>query len=379
MIQILTAHTLEPDDAEFALEEILEQLDLENNKKQYAAGFLYCHTDFAETGVAQSIAEALPFDVVGGTTVCNLTGGMRDIAGLTISVITSDTVEFTSAFSADCHTEDDIAKVYAEASAGRSVAPSLIFPFVTSAIGDIVVSALDKLTEGKTPLLGTNALDNTTNSSRAVAIYNGKTYKEGFAMLVAWGELKAKFFVSEISEDFIQKQRAVITESEEHIIMSINDMRPADYLESIGISREQATGDLLSIPFILDMCDGTKPVARAFYGLTPEGYIVTGGTMKKNATVAIASLESDDIIRLTNKTLDSVLSSGNSKGMMLFPCVSHFWTMEKSPLELIHDKMDNTIPYHVYYSGGEICPVFDSNDKMVNRFHSFTCVACSFE
>ena len=379
MIQILTAQTLEADDIEFALEEILGQLDLENKGRKHSGGFLFCHPDFIETGVAKAIAEALPFEVVGGTTVCNLTEGLRDFTGLTVSVITSDTVEFTAASLAGCHTEEDIVKVYEEASAGRSGTPSLIFPFVTSSIGDIVVSTLDKLTDCKTPLFGTNAVDNTTDDSKSFAIHNGISFADGLAILVAWGELEAKFFVSEISEDFIQKQRAIITKSEEHIIMAINDMCPADYLETIGISREQATGELISIPFIMDLRDGTKPVARVFYGLTPEGYIVTGGTMPKNATVSVASLESDDIVRLTNETLDSVLASDKAKGMLLFPCVSHFWTMEGTPFELIQDKMDQAIPYHVFYSGGEICPVYDQNGKMFNRFHSFTCVACCFE
>ena len=379
MINMLTAYTMEADDGVFALQEILEQLDLEHKALRHSAGFLFCHPDFLETGVAQSIAEALPFEVVGATTVCNLTEGLRDLAGLTVSVLTSDTVEFSAASLPDCHTPEEITKVYRDGINGRSGIPSLIFPFATSAVGDLAVRVLDTLTSGKTPFFGTNAVDNTADASKAFALHNNVTFRDGLVLLMAWGELNASFHVAEISEDLIQKQRAVITRSDGHIIMAINDMCPADYLASIGISREQAYGNLHTIPFILDYCDGTQPVARVFYDLTPEGYIVTGGLMPEKATVAIGSLEKSDIIRLTTEVIEKVLSSKKSRGLLLFPCVSHFWAMEDMPFSLIQDKLDPVIPYHVFYSGGEICPIYETNGRMHNRFHSFTCVACSLE
>ena len=379
MVKLLTANTLEAYELEIALEEILEQLDMENNGMKNSAGFLFCHPDFIETGVAQGIAAALPFDVVGATTVCNLTEGLRDLAGLTISVITSDSVEFSAASLSGCGTEEEIVKVYEMVSEGRSGVPSLIFPFATTAGGDIAVNVLDRLTGGQTPFFGTNAVDNTADASQAVALHNGNAFHKGLTMIAAWGDLKARFLVSEISEDFIQKQHAVVTKSEGHIVMSINDISPADYLNSIGISLEQADGNLHAIPFFVDFCDGTKPAGRVFYKLTPEGYIITGGAMPINSTFAVGSLDGDDIANLTNRTLDDILSSGKSTGVLLFPCVSHFWTLENMPFELIQDRLDEKIPYQVFYSGGEICPVYDADGKMHNRFHSFTCVACSFE
>ena len=379
MIRLLTASTLEAYELEVALAEILEQLDMESNCSKYSAGFLFCHPDFIDTGVAQGIAEALPFEVVGATTVCNLTDGLRDLAGLTVSVMTSDTVEFSAASLPGCKNDEDIAKIYEEASAGRSGVPSLIFPFATTAGGDIAVNALDKLTGGKTPLFGTNAVDNTAHVSQAVTLHNGNILRQGLVILAAWGELRAKFLVSELSDDFIQKQRAVVTKSKEHIIMSINGIRPSDYLNSIGISLEQADGNLHAIPFFVDFCDGTKPVGRVFYKLTPEGYIITGGATPKNSTIAVGSLDARDIMNLTTKALENILDSNKSRGLLLFPCASHFWALESTPFGLIQDKINQKIPYHVFYSGGEICPVYDSEGKMHNRFHSFTCIACSFE
>ena len=379
MLRVLTANTSEAFELNVALAEILEQLDMENNCLKNSAGFLFCHPDFIDTGVAQNIAESLPFEIVGATTVCNLTEGLRDIAGLTISVLTSDTVEFSAASLPGCSTEEEITKVYEAATAGKSGIPSLIFPFATTAGGDIAVSVVDKLTGGQIPLFGTNATDNTADASLSVTLHNGKIFQKGLTILMAWGELNARFFVSEISDDFIQKQHAIITKSEGHIVMSINDITPADYLDSIGINLEQSAGVLHAIPFFIDFCDGTKPVGRVFYRLTPEGYIVTGGIIPENSTMAVGALDSEDIESLTDKLLEDILSSGKSMGMLLFPCSSHFWAMGTMPFDLIQNKLDKKIPYQVFYSGGEICPVYDSDGKIHNRFHSFTCVACSFE
>ena len=59
MINMITAYTLEVDDTEYALEELMEQLDLSSNLLKYSAGIMHFHTDFIETGVAKEIAEQL--------------------------------------------------------------------------------------------------------------------------------------------------------------------------------------------------------------------------------------------------------------------------------------------------------------------------------
>ena len=380
MVRLLTAYTFEADEFEVALAEILEQLDIENNCLNNSAAFLFCHPDFISTGVAQGIAAALPFEVAGATTVCNLTQGLRDLTGLTVSVMTSDTVEFTAASLSCCNTAEDVVRIYKKVAEGRDGVPSLIFPLASSVLsGDLAVTVLNELTDGQTPLFGSNVIENNANVSQSNALHNGLSIHDGLVLIVAWGELNAKFFVSEIDEKSIQEQHAVITKSNGHIIMSINDLCPADYLESIGISDEQANGNLKAVPFVINLRDGTKPVVRAIFGLTPEGYIIASGAVSENATISVGSLNEDDVARITDQTIENALSSGKSKGMLFFPCVSHFWMMESSPFEIIQNKIDCVVPYQVFYSGGEICPVYDSTGKLHNRYHSFTCIACSFE
>ena len=380
MVRLLTAYTLEADELEVALAEILEQLDLENNCLKNSAGFLFCHPDFISTGVAGGIAEALPFEIVGATTVCNFTHGLSGLTGLTISIMTSDICEFSAASLASCNTAEDVAEIYKTASEGRRERPSLIFPFAVSALSSgLAVEVLDKLTNGQTPLFGSNVVESTADISQSAALHNGMSICDGSVILVVWGELNARLIVSEINEGSLQEQIAVITESEGCIIKSINNACPTKYLESMGISGERDSGNLQLLPFIIDFRDGTKPVARGFYSITDEGYIITNGFVPENSTLAVGYLNSDEVIRVTDKTFENALACGKPAGMLIFPCVSHFWILEGSPFKVIQAKVDGVIPYQVFYSGGEICPIYGSNGKLYNRYHSFTCIACVFE
>ena len=379
MVKLLTAHTLEADELEVALAEILEQLDMDNNCLKNTAGFLFCHPDFISTGVAQGIAKFLPFEVIGATTVCSLTQGLRDFTGLSVSVITSDTVEFSAASLSFCHTAEDVAKIYQEAAHGRSGSPSLILPLAAITVGDTLVNALDALTNSQTPIFGSIAVGSTSDVSKTVVLHNKTVLNEGLAIIAVWGEIKTEFFISEIKKNSVQEKPAVITKSDGNIVHSINNTSVLEYLESIGISRDQAENNLQAIPFIVDMLDGAAPVARGFFGLNADGNLIASGSLPENSTIAAGTLDSDDVIRVTANTIENALSCDKSKGILIFPCVSHFWVMESTPFTIIQDKIDNVIPYQVFYSGGEICPVHDSNGKLYNRFHNFTCIACSFE
>ena len=377
MVRMLTAYTLEADDAEFALSEILEQLDLENRGLQHRVGILFCHPDFIETETAQKIAEALPFDVMGSATVCNLAPGLDALTGLSVSVLTSDTVSFTTAAHPGAVEPQDVEQLYEDCQKGRKEAPALLLTLMSGGEADAVVNQLSELSGGETPIFGTNTTQNNFDPEFSATIYNGEVWKEGPIFLMAWGELEVSFYVTEISKDLIQKQQAVVTSSEGAIIKTINHLSVPDYLETIGISREMAMGNLTSVPFIFDFRDDTMPVARVMRSLTPEGYAHIAGRIPEGSTLALGTLDKDDIARLIGEALDYSRSLDGERCLFLFPCVSHFWAaMEENHTQLIREKMGEDMPYHVYYAGGEICPVFDGKGRMFNRFHNFTCIAC---
>ena len=377
MVRMLTAYTLEADDMDFALEEILQQLDLEKRGLRYSAGILFCHPDFVETETAQKIAEALPFDVIGSMTVCNLAPGLDALTGLSVSVLTSDTVQFTVAMHSGDVKPGDVKQLYEDCKKGQKGEPSFLFTLVSGGETDAIVSDLTELSMGKTPIFGAKTTQNNFDPEASATLYNGSLCKEGLALLMAWGEVEISFYVTEISKDLIQKQQALVTSSEGSLIKTVNHLSVLEYLETIGISREMAMGNLTSVPFIFDFRDGTKPVARVMLGLTPEGYARVAGNIPEGSTLALGTLDKDDIARLIGEALDYSRSLEGERCLLLCPCVSHFWaSMEENHTQLIREKMGEAMPYHIYYAGGEICPVFDGSGRMFNRFHNFTCVAC---
>ena len=74
MIKMLTAFTEEADDVEFAVSEILEQLNLDGLLAG-SVGIIHCHADFIDGGVVAALGERLPFDVVGCSTSSGSSSG----------------------------------------------------------------------------------------------------------------------------------------------------------------------------------------------------------------------------------------------------------------------------------------------------------------
>lgn len=381
MVTMLTAYTLEVDDKAYALKEILQQLDLDANLKKHSAGILVCHSDFIATGVAQEISEKLPFDVVGCTSLACMTSGMDDSLMLSLSVYTSDDVQF-SAFHADNLVDTaPMAAAYQAAKLGDK--PALVIPFVPLLITvahEQVMLNLDKVVDGA-PIYGSVAADHTADYSTCYTVFNGIASQSAIAVLMFWGELSPSFFYSEMSEKYIQRQRAVITKSQGSVLMEVNHMPLMAYLETIGVTKGRGAEALGGVPFLIDFGDGTHPVARGIHTITPEGHAVCGGLMPENATLAIGSVEQDDVLRLTRETLQAILDRGEISGVLLCPCASHFLVLgadSQEQKDIIKDMIPRGVPYQLCYSGGEMCPVYDQEGNTHNRFHSYTFTACIF-
>jgi len=62
-----------------------------------------------------------------------------------------------------------------------------------------------------------------------------------------------------------------------------------------------------------------------------------------------------------------------------FSCLARFLTLGarySAEAETFTKAVAGKLPYQFMYSGGEICPVPDSNGRLKNRFHNFTLVTC---
>ena len=386
MIRMLTAQTTEVDDVDFAVAEILKQLDLENRLLKNSVGILACYADFLEGGVIPALCDRLPFDVVGVTTLGTGTENTAELLALTLCVLTSDDVSFSAVVSEsliDDH-ENKIQAAYDRAAAALPGDPALVLayvPMMAAVGGEKIASRIDKVGNG-TPVFGTVACDHNFDSRQAHTIYNGAAYRDNLAMILLSGPVRARFFLGALPLNNVQKHQAVITASDGNILHEINGLPAAEYLRGMGLAPNDILESSKSMPIVVDYRDGTPPVIRGFYTFTPEGSAICGGEMPVNATFALSTLDSADVLLSARQLFDEILAAQGAVGMLLISCLVRSFALDTEPLaemNLVSSCVDRTFPYQLCYAGGEICPVYDKEGGVSNRFPNFSFIGCMFE
>lgn len=384
-MKMLNAWTLEIDDPAVAVAGILEQLDLQKNLRANAVGIITCSYDYVEAGMVKAVCDALPFDVLGCTTLTNAMEGQAGTMLLCLSVLTADDCRFSTACTQllDENFEAATADAFAEARAKAGEDPGLVLaflPMLNSIGGELVLNALDRA-GGGAPIFGTLACDfDTALYSHTFTIFNGHCARDRMPLLLVSGNVTPRFVVKSTSDHNLQRQQAVITASEGSVLQEVNGMSAREYFASLGLMQGSGIEGMSSIPFVVDYNDGTQPVARAIYALRDDGSALCGGLMPKGASLAIGRMDKDDILLTAESSLEKLLAEGPCAGVIMFPCLGRNMVLGVTPfaeIEKIGERMGGKVPWHLAYSGGEVCPAYDRDGKAVNRFHNFTFIACA--
>ena len=382
MIKMYVARTSEVDEFDVAIEEIKSQIDFSALKKN-SGGIIFCHIDFFESGIVEELCKALPFDVIGMTSMAGASGNGYGLFDLTLTVLTSDEVSFQAGMTNGIdkyNYEVEVDKLYKDIRGKVKDDPALILsfmPYIRDVSGYEVVEAMDKAVGG-IPIWGsiTNNID--FNYETVQTLYNGRYLSSGVAMMFLNGPIDPKFIVSSIPERNISNNRAVITKSEGAILREVNDMPIIEYLKHIGlvITKENIT----TTPLMVYYGDSTEPVALGFYTLFEDGSVLTGGEMPEGTSFAVGSIDSDGIFESTESGLKEILALPGRQATLLLPCVTRYIMLapdQESELRLITEKLkESGLPFMMGYSGGEICPMSGADGKLHNRFHNYSFCAC---
>ena len=382
MITMYTARTSEIDEIDEALSEIKSQIDFSALKKN-SGGIIFCHIDFVESGVAAALCEALPFDIIGMTSMASEDAGGYGLFDLTLTVLTSDEVSFEAGMTDNIHRDnyvDEIDRLFKHMRGNADGGPSMIFtfmPYIRDVAGYEVVAAMDTACQG-IPMWGsvTNSFD--FNYETVQTICNGKALRAGLAMMFVNGPVEPKFIVSSLPERNISNNRALITKSEGAVLREINDLPVMEYLANIGlvIMKENITATPLMVYY-----DGAaEPVALGFYTLFDDGSVLTGGEMPVGTSVSVGSIDAHGIFESAEAGLKQILDIKERQATLLLPCVTRYIMLspdQESELRLIREKLAAAgSPFMMGYSGGEICPMRGPDGKLYNRFHNYTFCAC---
>ena len=384
-MRMLNAITFEVDDPDVVVAEILEQLDLENRLQAHSVGFITCSYDYVETGMVKAVSDALPFEVVGCTTLTNATNQDAGILMLSLSVLTADDCQFATALTPALGDNSAvvISETFRHAAAQLDEQPGLILafmPILATVSGEQMLLALNDVAAGA-PVFGTVACDSdTAYYSNTFTFHNGVSSRDAMSILLISGNVHPRFVVTSTSEQNLSKQQAIITSSEGSVLREINGMSTRDYLASIGLSEGKGVEAVSSVPFVVDYNDGSQPVARAIYSLNDDGSASCGGIMPKGGTLSIGRMDVPDILLTAEQSLKKLLKNPGINGVIMFPCLGRNMVLGATPfseIEKVREVLGNALPWHLAYSGGEVCPVYGSNGSTVNRFHNFTFIACA--
>ncbi|MDR2050146.1 MAG: FIST C-terminal domain-containing protein [Treponema sp.] len=391
MVNMITAHTGEIDDINAAAADLLAQIGAQGPLKKHSIGLISCFPDFISSGLIAELAGKLPFESAGATT---LAGADRDTMGealLILTVLTSDDLEFVTGLTGRIAGEDPelLRPSYEKASEGRQEKPALMIsfaPLLMNVSGDFFAEAWDSIT-GNVPVFGTVAVDHNTDYHEAQTFLNGETFRDRFVFVLVYGPIKPTFIIGGISENKVFREKGVVTASRGNQLREVNGVSAADYLTSLGLSKDEngLIVGINSFPFILDYNDGAQPVIRVMFAITPEGHAVCGGKVPVGASLTVGSINREEVLNTTGETLKIALaigeSNGNKNGLLIFSCVGRFFAQgfdTTAEMKKARDVLGDKLPFHFAYSGTELCPVYGNNGAIFNRSHNDTIVICIF-
>jgi hypothetical protein len=368
----------------------MKQLDADNNLLSHSIGLLGCYADFIDSGVAAALQNALPFEFVGTTTLGTISSEADPLIGLTLMVLTSADVSLVTGLTDPItdENEDVIMRGYTDtmAKSGTTDKPALMFsyvPLLLNAGGDFFVNTISKVSGG-VPNFGTIVSDDTIDYRDSHVILNGKAYRDRLAFVLVFGDVKPKFALASISQEKVFREKGVVTASKGNQLQMINDVSVEDYLLSLGLSKDEdgAIVGVNAYPFIVDYNDGSTPVVRIMFAITPEGYAVCGGDVPVGATLSVGSIDGDEVVKATGTKLKEILEIGKPNALIIFSCIGRYFSLgydsEREADEVKRLLAGTGIPYTLTYSGGEICPTqtTGNTDTTTNRFHNDTLAVC---
>ncbi|MDR1930158.1 MAG: FIST C-terminal domain-containing protein [Treponema sp.] len=382
MIESFSFHTAEIDDCEAAAAELGSWLDLRKLRKN-SLGLVSCYAEFINSGVVAALAKVLPFPLAGITTIAGALPAVRGEMLLILTVLTSDEVEFAAAVTEPLSGEDEapLRAAWERITAGRDGRPSLMLsfaPLLLDVSGDFFADAWTSIT-GNVPNFGTLAVDHNRDYHESQTILGGEAYRDRYVFVLLYGRVEPAFFVGGISEEKAFREKGVVTDSQGNLLKAVNGVSVADYLTGLGLSRDESGNieGINSYPFILDYNDGTQPIIRVMFAVTPDGQAVCGGKMPLGATLTVGTINADGVLYNSAAVLEKALKAPG-KTILIFSCVGRFFAMGFNPqaeMEKVQELLGGR-PFHLCYSGTELCPVYGKDGGLTNRSHNDTMVIC---
>jgi hypothetical protein len=304
--------------------------------------------------------------------------------GLVLTVLTSDTVQFTSGVSGEVgdSAEAPVTELCQRLLEPLERKPALLLPFIPfirTLGGDEFIAPIDECSGG-IPAFGTLSCSNEVGFTRCYTIRNGEYYPAALVLAALTGDVEPIFMNTSVTEETILKQKAVITGANRNIIKTINNINAMAYMESVGFAKDGKVAGMESVPLVVDLADGSRLV-RANIGSNEKGEIMLCGAVPVNSTLAFAAQGYKDVVETAaEKAAEAAKAAGDARrGILMYSCAARYWALgieTRAEIEAVEAHIGGTASYQLVYSGGEISPQFLSNGKVVNHLQNNSLIIC---
>jgi hypothetical protein len=399
-MKMYCATTVEIDDPELAVEQILEQLDLPKNQLKNSLGLIAMFGEFYDTGVYGEIVRALPFPCIGYTSsFCGSNGEAGDML-LSVVMMTSDTNTFGTYQLNQTDTlnriEDTRAalnelkeEVYAQ---GK---PSLIMPYfglTPSTSSDDLLTMLDE-TFDHTPVFGSVIFSSDQGQFVGFACKgDGEKCFSEMVFVVVYGELNPHFMiVTGINETVRVRNPGKVTKAVSNTLFEVNGITTKDYLVKVGIMGEGINTDSMWVlPALVENKERGTSKVRAFVRESPfhPGAFFASGNIETGNMISFGALDATSTNESAFKAFNDLVEEG-AECFLGISCVARSWAngteylREFKDIAKVYESVKNekgrVLNYQVINSGGEICPVVGKGGELVNTLNNYSLVIMYFK
>jgi hypothetical protein len=196
-------------------------------------------------------------------------------------------------------------------------------------------------------------------------------------LLALVGDVRPTFFSASVSEKNILKTRAVVTGVERNILRTVNNVPAVQYFASMGlVSGSELTG-LQTMPMVVYLKDGSRLIRGVIAG-ADDGSASLCGSIPLHSTIALATMELDDVVRSTEDEIRAAAAAAAGKGVLIYSCAGRNWAlgMRWTAEHDVVRKHLSAAHYRMVYSGGEIFPERLADGQIVNHLQNDSIIIC---
>lgn len=383
----------EIDDQNLALDELNAQISNITLLKN-TVGIVSVNPEYVQSGIYAAAANAVPFPLLGMTTLSQTVNGQIGTFLFSILVLTSDTCEFEYGTSGVISREGDAAKLTQEcyqnirAKVEGDVRLCLLYvPYTEYRCTNEYISAIAEIDE-HVPVFGSLAnadMEHLFDDMKTLCGANH--YNDRLVMLLISGDIAPEFYIGSITKEaVIMPDIGEVTEATSNHVMRINGMKVGDFFEKIGFFVGDARNQgLLTSIFMVDEKDEAgnivSSVSRGVLSQSDDS-VIFGGNVPVGSVLSVATTTKEMVVATAKDVALRIKEHHNGKTVLMYSCIGRRFSLLDEPVkeyETLNEQLQGSnFNCLVSCSCGEICPTLVTETKTYNSEHNQALIACVF-